>query len=256
MEEKVKVSVSGSIATITINNPSKRNALDFDILKQLRKIFDKLEADPGLRVVVMRGEGEKAFCAGFSIDRIDTDGAAQNFLEETFSHIRKSRLPVIAMHNGIVVGAGLDLSLNCDIRVAADDVRYGITPAKIGVVYHREGIKRLAEAVGVTVAKELLYTGKLISAKRALEIGLVNLVVARDELESTVEGMAAEICENAPLSVSGTKKILNAILDFDPFTEEQSNYFERLSLEAFRSRDHAEGQKAFLEKRKPVFQGI
>jgi len=226
------------------------------MLKLFRAIFEKLEADPGMRVVIIRGEGDKAFCAGFSIDRIDTDGKAQNFLEETFGCIRASRLPVIAMQNGIVVGAGLDLSLNCDIRVAADDVKFGITPAKIGVVYHREGIKRLAESVGVAVAKELLYTGGLINSKRALQIGLVNLVVDRGELESTVGGIAGDIAGNAPLSVSGTKKILNSLLDFSPFTEEESGNFATLSLEAFRSMDHAEGQKAFLEKRRPVFQGI
>ena len=256
MSDKVLVQVEGSRATLIINNPAKRNALDVDILKQLSSAIGALDANPGIKVVILRGEGDKAFCAGYTIDKIDTGGEGSNILQDAFGKLRKTRLPIIGMINGIVVGAGLDLCLNCDIRIAAEDVKFGITAAKLGVLYPYDGIIRLAKTIGIPATKELLYTGRLITTGRAQELGLVNMVVSRNELEQTVSLMAEEIGNNAPLSISGTKKVLNSFLDFETFTPEEKNEFLALHLQAFQSRDFAEGQKAFLEKRKPVFQGI
>ncbi len=255
MQDKVILKKDGNIATIIINNPAKRNSLDIDILKQLTLYINDLDSDLSMRALILRGEGEKAFCAGYSIDKIDSSGEASKYLEDAFKMMRGSRLPIIAMCNGIVVGAGLDLCLNCDLRIAADDVRFGITPAKLGVIYHFNGITRLAKTVGIPSAKDLLYTGDLISAKAALEIGLINNVVNRDDLEKSVLKKAGIISDNAPLSIAGTKKILNSLLDSKSYTGEQEKDFYALRAKALQSEDLAEGQKAFMEKRKPVFQG-
>jgi len=216
----------------------------------------ELDANPGVKAVILRGEGEKAFCAGYSIDKIDMQREGSNNLIDTFGQLRKSRLPIIGMINGIVVGAGLDLCVNCDIKIAADDVKFGITAAKLGILYPYDGIIRLAKTIGISTTKELLYTGRLITAGRAMEIGLVNMVVSRNELQNRVFSIAEEISNNAPLSVSGTKKILNSFLEFETFTQDEKKEFLALHLKAFQSQHFIKGQKAFLEKRKPVFQGI
>lgn len=256
MSTKINLQSANHITTITIDNPSKMNALDDQSLNTLGIHLENINAAPDVRVLVLTGEGQKAFCAGYSIEKIDVSGEGQDIIERIYKKLREMRIPVIAMLNGAAIGAGLDLILNCDIVIAASDIKLGITPAKLGIVYHQDGLKRLAQKVGVSCAKELLFTGNLISAQRALEIGLANMVVDRNALTETVMTMAVSISENAPLSIYGTKEILNAVNGLNTFSDEQHRQFLELRKGAFGSKDFQEGKQAFQEKRKPVFQGL
>jgi len=160
------------------------------------------------------------------------------------------------MLNGFTVGAGLDLTTNCDFRIACDNAKLGITPSKLGVVYHPSGLQRFVNLVGPAATKHLFYSGRLISALRAKEIGLVDEVVPFDQLEETVMSLAGEIASNAPLSVKGHKYIVNCLVKAKArLTPNEEEEIREITFQAFNSEDLAEGRKAFLEKRKPVFKG-
>ena len=163
--------------------------------------------------------------------------------------------PVIAMIYGYAVGAGLELATTCDMRLAADTARLGITPAKLGVVYRPDGIAKFIDLVGVSLTKELFYTGRLITAQRALERGLVDYICPPPELAKATYDLAREIAENAPLSLSGAKTTIARLLDNRKLTPEVEAELRKLQAQAMLSEDLKEGQRAFMEKRKPRFTG-
>ncbi|MCJ7771672.1 MAG: enoyl-CoA hydratase-related protein, partial [Desulfobacterales bacterium] len=162
--------------------------------------------------------------------------------------------PVIAMLNGSVYGGGCELAISCDIRIGADDINIGMTPAKIGVVYSWKGLQRFLNVLGLRSTKEIFFTGKTYSGQRLLDIGLVDYLVPRSELESFTNSMAKEIAGNAPLSLKGNKRILNLLLQSE-FSETAKKEAEDLTMMSFASEDLKEGQAAFLEKRNPIFKG-
>jgi enoyl-CoA hydratase/carnithine racemase len=163
--------------------------------------------------------------------------------------------PVIAMIYGYAIGAGLELAVTCDLRLAADTARLGITPAKLGVVYHHPGILKFVNLVGVAQTKELFYTGRLVTAQRAQDIGLVDHVLPAQELAKATYDLAREIAENAPLSVSGTKATIAKLLSYQTLRPEDETELRKLQAQAYASDDLKEGQRAFMEKRKPKFTG-
>jgi enoyl-CoA hydratase/carnithine racemase len=261
MSDQLLVKIENRICLITINRPEKRNSLTPELLEELYTLMEKLKTEGDAWVVIIRGAGEKAFCAGYDIGQIPTsrdrgEAGGQELLEKCFNSVYHFPYPVIAMLNGFTVGAGLDLATNCDLRIASEDARLGITPSKLGVVYHPNGIQRVINLVGPAATKELFYTGRLITAQRAKEIGLVDYVAPSDRLEETVMALAAEIAVNAPLSVKGHKQIINCIVkpkaQLAPTEEDE---IRDVIFRAFNSEDLAEGRTAFLEKRSPVFKG-
>jgi len=153
------------------------------------------------------------------------------------------------------VGAGLELAVTCDLRLVADTARLGITPAKLGIVYRHTAIRHFINLLGVSRTKELFYTGRLIDAQRARDIGLVDHVVPAEELASTTYDLAREIAQNAPLSVSGAKVTISKLLNYQTLSPEDEAELQKLQAQAMLSEDLKEGQRAFMEKRKPRFSG-
>jgi enoyl-CoA hydratase len=260
-EELLLIQKEKNICTLTINRPDKRNSLNPEILIQLGDILNSLKEEEGMTVVVIRGAGEQSFSSGYDIGRIPSRGNQQetglkrNPLEYGMGSIVAYPYPVIAMIYGYAVGAGLELAVTCDLRVATDTARFGITPAKLGVVYHHTGIQSFLNLVGIASTKELFYTGRLIDSRRAKEIGLVDYVVPVQELISTTYDLAREIAENAPLSVSSAKITISKLLDYQTLSAEDEKELRKLQAKATLSEDLKEGQKAFMEKRKPRFTG-
>jgi len=260
-EKELLVHVDCPVCTVVINRPQKRNSLSTGVLQLLSKTVDELDKRDDIRVIVIRGAGDKAFCAGFDINQIpvgdgDKVGSGEHeILEETFRRLRNARQPVIVMINGICVGAGLDLAINCDFRIAREGIRLGMTPARLGVTYHPAGLNRFIRVVGVNATKELFYTGRLIPAARALELGLVDRVVPAGELEEEVSNLAREIAGNAPLSIKCLKYTINRLTEKMHLTSEEEETVRQMTVQAFNSEDLREGQRAFKEKRKPRFKG-
>ena len=260
-EELLLVQKEGSICTLTINRPERRNSLNPEILLRLGDTLNSLKEEGEIRVVIIRGAGEQAFSSGYDIGRIGSGGTQEetgprgNPTEYGRGSILAYPYPVIAMIYGHAVGMGLELAVTCDLRLAADTARLGITPAKLGVVYTHTGIQKFLNLVGIAQTKELFYTGRLIDAQRAKEIGLVNHVVPAEELASTTYDLAREIAENAPLSVSGAKITISKLLNYQTLSSEDEVELQKLQTQAMRSEDLKEGQRAFMEKRKPRFIG-
>jgi len=264
MEEKfLLVERQEKVGTIIFNRPERRNALSPLMLFQLAAILNQLKEEGEVRCLVIRGAGDKAFSAGYDISAIPTDMTPEmaeafrtkNPLQTGLQAIIDFPYPVIAMINGHAFGAGCELAMTCDLRLAAEGARLSIPPAKLGIVYHQTGIMNFINIVGLGNAKEMFFTGRAYEASRAREMGLVNYVVPLDQLPSFTYEMAQEIAENAPLSLKGLKFIFNKCFQFQKISPEDAQEIETIRTQAFNSEDLKEGQRAFQEKRKPVFKG-
>jgi enoyl-CoA hydratase/carnithine racemase len=264
MEERMLfVERKERVCTLTLNRPEKRDALSPLLLGELTAVLKRLTEEGEVRCVVIRGGGEKAFCAGFDISdlriREGTEEAdpvrTEEPLEQGMQAVTDFPYPVIAMVNGAAFGAGCELALTCDIRIAADHARFSVTPAKLGIVYRWRGILKFIDTVGLATAKEMFLTGRAYDASQAKEMGLVHYVLPRDQLTMFTCEMAREISENAPLSLRGLKFIFNRCQQGQRLEPEDIRQMEALRDQAFRSEDVKEGRQAFREKRKPVFKG-
>ncbi len=251
------------ICTISINRPEKRNSLSPALLFQFADILKRLKEEGEIRCLIIRGAGDKAFSAGYDIGRIPAGQTpeqaaafrAKNPLQTGLSAIVDFPFPVIAMINGPAYGAGCELALTCDIRIAAAGIRMSMPPAKLGVIYHWSGLMKFINIIGLANTKEMFFTGRAYEASHAREMGLVHYVIPGAELEDFTYQMAREISENAPLSLSGLKTIFNKCLQFQRLSPEDEEESEKLRQRGLHSEDLKEGQRAFQEKRKPVFKG-
>lgn len=248
-----------ALAILTLNNPHKLNALDLPLLEALVEALRTL-AVPAVRCLIIRGAGDKAFSAGYDIAALpsnpDEDPLRQGSpLEAAIAAVENFPAPVIAMVNGIAYGAGCELACTCDLRVAADHAHFAITPAKLGIVYNSRGLLHFMHLVGLGLTKELFYTGEPVDAVRAERIGLVNRVAPAAELETATLNLAASIARNAPLAVQGIKAVVGAILKQEHVGDADAERLRALRHEALASADFAEGKRAFLEKRPPLFEG-
>ena len=251
------------ICTIILNRPERRNALAPLMLFQLADTLTRLKEEGDVRCLVIRGAGETAFSSGYDISAIPTNLTPEiaeafktkNPLQAGLGAVIDFPYPVIAMINGHAFGAGCELAMCCDIRVAAEGARLSMPPAKLGVIYHSSGIFRFINVVGLANAKEMFFTGRAYEASRAREMGLVHYVVPADRLASFTYELAQEISENAPLSLRGLKIIFNKCLQYQKIDPQDDREIETIRNQAFNSEDLKEGQRAFQEKRKPVFKG-
>jgi len=250
----------GPVRVITLDNPGKRNALDFTSLAALAEACAAAGRD-AVRCLVFRGAGDKAFCSGFDIAAIPVgprEGDRPDLaVERAMEAVEAVPCPTIAFLNGTAMGAGGELAATCDLRVARPGVQIGMPPARLGVVYAPAGLRRFLHLVGPARARELFFTGRAVDAAEALAIGLVDRVVPADEAEAAALALAQEIARNAPLAVVGMKRIFR-LLDAAAergFTESERREIAALRRRAFESDDVREGRDAFLEKRAPRFLG-
>jgi len=247
-----------NVARLTITNPSKRNALDHDILDAIAEVVPRIEA----RCLVVTGS-ERMFSAGYDIGDIPSDVFAVE-AEKLVAHpftaaiaaLESFAYPSVAVLNGHTIGGGLEVALACDLRIAARGIHLGMPPAKLGLVYSHTGLQKFIDVIGVARTRELFYVGRNVEADKAEEWGLVNEVVDPDELDRAGLALAAEIAGNAPLSLSGNKRVIAALLDarnqLDPSLERE---LVELRRACFASEDFQEGVRAFGQKRDPEWRG-
>jgi enoyl-CoA hydratase/carnithine racemase len=248
--------VEDGIATVTLNRPDKRNAMNRAILDGLVEWFDRLEQDPAARVVVVRAEGP-AFCAGMDLRDLSRQQTAaadpESPVTRVLQKIEGSRLPSIAMVQGDAIAGGCELALHCDLRVMAEGARIGMPLARLGLIVPFPLGQKIVEIVGPAHAREILLIGKPLGARRAHEIGMVHRVVPPEELEATTYAWARQIADNAPLSLAGIKLLIQRAIS--PRETIPHDDIDGLTARARKSADAQEGVRAMLEKRKPVFRG-
>jgi len=251
----VSLEKAGNFAILSIDRAEKLNSLDRQVLEELLEIFYMLEEDEDIFVVIITGRG-KAFVAGADIAKMIemSPSSAMEFSElgqKVFNIIENSRLIVIAAINGYAFGGGNELALACDIRIASENAKFGQPEVTLGIIAGFGGIHRLTRILGEVHAKELLFTGKIINAEEALDIGLVYEVVVRDELLDKSRELALNIIKKGPLAVRKTKQAINYTINNNK--QELMKQVAQLFAECFDSQDQKEGMKAFLQKRKAKF---
>lgn len=249
--ETILTAKEGHVATITINRPKALNALSTQVLTELNAALDEVAADQDVYALVITGAGEKSFVAGADIAEMKDKSVEEaavygKFGNEVFRKIETFRCPVIAAVNGFALGGGCELAMSCDIRVASENAVFGQPEVGLGITPGFGGTQRLARLVGAGIAKEMIFTARNIKAERAAEIGLVNKVVAAEELMPTVMKMAAGIAKNAPIAVAYAKKAINNGLqtDIDAGIAIEVEEFSN----CFASEDQTYGMTCFLEK--------
>lgn len=250
----------GAIGWVIFNDPERHNAISHEMRLDLIDILDNFEADEAIRVVVMRGAGEKSFVSGADIAQFDgyaNDAERKREMAEATARLsdryESFRKPLIAMIQGYCLGAGVGTALAADLRIASDKAQFGIPAGRLGVAYPLRAVQRLIDIVGSSNATEMLFTANRYAAADALAMGLVNKVVSFSELEATVRNLATTIADNAPLTVRASKIAIREA--GKPMAERDTARVEAAISACFASADHAEGRKAFAEKRKPVFTG-
>jgi enoyl-CoA hydratase/carnithine racemase len=251
------------VLRLTISNPAKRNALDHPLLDAISATLEQLAApDSHARCVIVTG-AHGMFSAGYDIGEIpdeDFEERAERLVAHPFTMAIEAMeafpYPTLAALPGHTIGGGLELALACDLRVAQSDIKLGMPPAKLGLVYSHTGLRRFIDAIGVTRTRELFLLGNYIDAPTALAWGLVNRVTGAAELEAVALELAQELAGNAPLSQTGNKRVIAALLGaesrLEPDVEEELIELRRAS---FASRDLREGMRAFAERRAPSWRG-
>lgn len=250
----------GGVGWITFNNPARHNAVSMAMWEALEEIVTAYAADPEIRVIVVKGAGEKAFVSGADISEFEEKRSSAettklyNARAQAASHaLRDVDKPTIAMIRGYCVGGGVSLALSCDMRIASENSSFAVPAAKLGLGYEFEGVKKLVDAVGPAFAREIFYTARQFTAQEALAMGLVNRLVPVDGLDSYVRDYAATIAANAPLTVSSIKTLVAQVLKDE--SQRDVRLCEDVVDRCFASADYVEGRQAFMEKRKPRFTG-
>jgi enoyl-CoA hydratase/carnithine racemase len=254
--EQLRATVADGIGTIVFDNPEKHNAMTGDMLAALGRVTTAFGEDPEVRVVIVRGAGDRAFVSGADINQLGSGqistpppGATAPAPPRRMLAVGK---PVIALIHGYCIGGGVMVALAADLRICADDGSFGIPAAKLGVGYPHEATSTLVALVGPGHAAEILFSGRRIDAHEALRIGLVNHVVPKNGLEDFVHDLARDIADNAPLSHVAHQRSIHAAVTGDP--NERVGVDEAIAA-AWNSADFREGASAFLERRAPEFEG-
>jgi enoyl-CoA hydratase/carnithine racemase len=250
----------GRIATVVFNRPRMRNAISLAMWRELARVSTEVAKDDEVRAVVYRGAGTEAFASGadiseFEEQRKDTPSALA-YGEQThaaYEAIRYSPKPTIAMIFGYCMGGAMAVAMACDMRFAARGSKFGIPAARLSIIYGAENVGQLVDLVGPAYAKDILYSARTVGDEEALRIGLIQRLVAPEDLERYTYDYLEKVSDNAPLSVRGAKLTIQYYLE--GLDDDRRRRMKQLQLEAFESQDYKEGTRAFLEKRPPRFQG-
>ena len=258
MTERLLGKKDGAIGWVVFNNPDRRNAVSLDMWEAIPRVLGDFVADPQIRSIVLTGTGDKAFVSGADISQFEkTRNSAEQVqhyeeVAEKANHALKTcDKPVIAMIRGYCLGGGLGIAALCDLRIAADDARFSIPAAKMGLGYRASSMKSLVDLVGKAYALEIMLTARQFNAAEAKDMALVNKVVPVADLERTTREYCDLMAANAPLTMRTAKRVIAEVLK----TKYDDATCEAWVKECFDSEDYKEGRRAFMEKRKPVFKG-
>jgi len=260
LTDKLLAIKEGHIGWIVFNNPEKHNAVSMEMWQSVPMAFEAFDRDPDVRVVILKGAGEKAFVSGADISQFKERRSSPEAVKEynaasdkAGDAIRSCPKPTIAMVRGYCIGGGAATATNCDMRIVSDDAKFGVPAGKLGLGYRYGGVKRLTDLVGPQFTAEIFFTARQFTAQEALMMGLVNRVVPVAELEKYVRDYAETISRNAPLTLASIKRSLIEYGRDD--NERDLAACDAMVNACFASDDYKEGQAAFMEKRKPVFKG-
>jgi enoyl-CoA hydratase/carnithine racemase len=257
---RLRVEKRGAVGWIVFDQPAKMNAINDAMWRGLPEAMARFDADREVRCVALRGEGTQAFAAGADISQFDEirDGQAavgeyDGLLDRVLHSLQASRKPSVALIHGFCMGGGLEVALACDLRYCGASAQFAIPAAKLGLAYNVEGHKRLLETVGHARAREIMFLGRRYGAQEALAMGLVHRVLADAELEAYVDEVIATLLENAPLAIANSKTILEEYVKSEGAPDQAA--MAAAMRRCADSADYREGRRAFMEKRKPRFEG-
>jgi enoyl-CoA hydratase len=260
MSDLIQVERDDRIATVIFNRPKMRNAISLAMWAEIASVTNELAVDEAVRAIVYRGAGRQAFASGADISefpesRKDRETSLRYNATTTaaYAAVRECPKPTIAMIYGYCMGGAMGIAMACDLRFAAEGSKFGIPAARFSIIYPLDAIGQLVDLVGPAYAKDILFSARTVSDREALAIGFIQRLVPAAELETTTHDYLATLADNAPLSVRGSKAAIQAYLA--GFNDESRARLGALQIEAMTSEDYREGTRAFLEKRRPKFQG-
>ena len=250
----------GPIGWITFDNPARRNAVSLTMWNALFETVRHFEQDDAIRVIVLKGAGDKALVSGADISEFDEKRSSPETVrsynkaaEAATEALKRAGKPTIAMVRGFCIGGGVSVAMSCDMRIAAESAKFGVPAAKLGLGYEFTGVRRLVDVVGPAFAKEIFFTARQFTAEEALAMGLINRLVVEAGLEAYVRDYAQAIAANAPMTVASIKTIIDEVMKDE--SQRDMALCRHVVDRCFNSTDYIEGRTAFMEKRKPVFTG-
>ena len=259
--ERVETWLDQTTLHIRFNNVARHNALSVDMWEAVPALLSQAEHDMRVRLVVFSGAGEKAFVSGADISQFEDMRAAKEAVTK-YEHMAETALmsiynfpkPTLACIRGYCIGGGVNVAISCDMRIAASDAIFSVPAAKLGLGYRYSAMKNLVDLIGPGAAKDLFFTARRLDANEALRLGLVSRVCETEKLPELLAEYTSALAANAPITIAAAKAITKEILK--PSPELDMALCQQLIRKCFNSADYAEGRKAFMEKRKPVFKGI